>query len=64
VATVGSFSARIAGVVFPGETLTSKDHGRLLAHVTAPPTYDAVVRAPTMLGSGICCGGTVSAPAP
>ncbi|MFM8597773.1 MAG: MaoC/PaaZ C-terminal domain-containing protein [Mycobacterium sp.] len=45
---VGSYGARFAGVVFPGETLRAsawKDGGRYLAAVTAPARDDAVVLA-------------------
>lgn len=43
---VGSFGARFAGVVFPGETLRASiwsEADRLLATVTAPAREDAVV---------------------
>jgi acyl dehydratase len=46
VARVGSYGARFAGVLYPGETLTArvwKDDGRLLAVLTAPSRDDAVV---------------------
>jgi acyl dehydratase len=46
VSRVGSYSARFAGVAFPGETLkanTWKDDGRLLASVTVPARDDATV---------------------
>ena len=47
-AQVGSYGARFAGVVFPGETLRAnvwKNGGRFLATVTAPSREDAVVLA-------------------
>jgi len=43
---VGSYGARFAGVVFPGETLQAsiwKDDGRLLARVIAPARDNAPV---------------------
>lgn len=46
VSAVGSFSARFAGVAYPGETLSAgiwKEDGRLLARVVAPERDDAVV---------------------
>ena len=46
VAQVGSYGARFAGVLFPGETLKAsiwKDGGRLRAVLTAPARDDAVV---------------------
>ncbi len=46
VSRVGSYGARFAGVVFPGETLKAsiwKDGGKLLAVLTAPSRDDAVV---------------------
>jgi acyl dehydratase len=46
VAQVGSYGARFAGVVFPGETLKVnvwKDGGRFVGAVTAPSRDDAVV---------------------
>ncbi len=46
VGAVGSFSARFAGVAYPGETLKAgiwKEDGRLLARVVAPERDDAVV---------------------
>jgi acyl dehydratase len=46
VSRVGSYSARFAGVAFPGETLKAniwKDDGRLLASVTVPARDDATV---------------------
>ncbi|WP_197378819.1 MaoC family dehydratase [Mycolicibacterium mengxianglii] len=45
-AAVGSYSARFAGVVFPGETLNArvwKEDGRLVANVVAPGRDDAAV---------------------
>jgi acyl dehydratase len=45
-AAVGSFSARFAGVVFPGETLRArvwKEGGRLLGNVVAPSRDNAAV---------------------
>jgi acyl dehydratase len=45
-ALVGSYGARFAGVVFPGETLLTriwKDDGRLLASVTVPARDNAPV---------------------
>ena len=45
-ARVGSFGARFAGVVFPGETIRAsvwKDGGRFVGVVTAPNRDDAVV---------------------
>jgi len=45
-ATVGSYSARFAGVVFPGETLKAqvwKEDGRFIAGVVAPSRDDAAV---------------------
>jgi acyl dehydratase len=46
VSAVGSFSARFAGVAYPGETLSAgiwKEDGRLLARVVAPERDDAPV---------------------
>jgi acyl dehydratase len=46
VSRVGSYGARFAGVLFPGETLKAsvwKDDDRLLAVLTAPSRDDAVV---------------------
>ena len=46
VSRVGSYGARFAGVLFPGETLRArvwKDGGRLTAVLTAPSRDDAVV---------------------
>ncbi|MCX6484695.1 MAG: MaoC/PaaZ C-terminal domain-containing protein, partial [Mycobacterium sp.] len=43
---VGSYGARFAGVVFPGETLKAsvwKDGGHYIAVVTAPGRDDAAV---------------------
>ena len=43
---VGSYGARFAGVVFPGETLRVsiwKERDKLLATVTAPGRDDAIV---------------------
>ena len=48
VGQVGSYGARFAGVVFPGETLRAnvwKDGGRFLGTVTAPSRENAVVLA-------------------
>jgi acyl dehydratase len=45
-ARVGSYGARFAGVVFPGETLKASvwnDGGRYVAVVTAPGRDDAAV---------------------
>jgi acyl dehydratase len=45
-ASVGSFGARFAGVVFPGETLRAsiwKEDGRLVATITAPSRDNVVV---------------------
>ena len=45
-AAVGSYSARFAGVVFPGETLKAqvwKEDGRFIAGVVAPSRDDAAV---------------------
>ena len=45
-AAVGSYSARFAGVVYPGETLTArvwKEDGRFLANVVAPTRDGAAV---------------------
>ena len=45
-AAVGSYSARFAGVVFPGETLKAnlwKEDGRFVANVVAPSRDDAAV---------------------
>ena len=46
VSRVHSYSARFAGVVFPGETLRAniwKEDGKLLATITAPSRDDATV---------------------
>ena len=46
VSQVGSYGARFAGVVFPGETIKAsvwKDDGRYVGVVTAPDRDDAVV---------------------
>jgi acyl dehydratase len=46
VARVGSYGARFAGVLFPGETLVARvweEDGRLLAVFVAPDRDDAVV---------------------
>jgi acyl dehydratase len=46
VAAVSSYSARFAGVVFPGETLKArvwKEDGRFIANVVAPSRDDAAV---------------------
>lgn len=43
---IGAYSARFAGVVFPGETLTArvwKEDGRFIANVVAPSRDDAAV---------------------